>query len=399
MKIVTAVSGGPDARRAGQALVEDLRRKAGAAPDLIALYATEGLATAALVEELASAFPQVPIFGGTTCRGMITERGVHLDDAGVAAVLAISDPEGSYGAAIHPIGDDGAAAGAVAVERALERAGRPYESPALIWVCPPPGAEEAVLAGIAQVVGDDCPIIGGSSADDAVAGRWRQFGAAGVEEGCVSVAVLFPTVEFGLSFQSGYVPTAARATVTASTGRRVVAFDGEAAGAFYVERMAQLPPPSAAGDILAASTPSPLGRRLGAVGEIEEYLLIHPAAVEDDGALQVFADVRDGEELVLMRGDADSLVGRAKMVAGDASRYAEAAPGEAAGGLVIFCGGCMLAVQDRLRDVFDGLADAFAGAPFLAAFTFGEQGATITAGNQHGNLMVAASVFGRDPEP
>lgn len=83
-------------REAGRALVEDLRGELGAAPDLVALCATEGLATAALVEA-PTAFRRAEIFGGTACWGVITRAGLHLDDAGTASALAISGPGGSSG--------------------------------------------------------------------------------------------------------------------------------------------------------------------------------------------------------------------------------------------------------------------------------------------------------------
>jgi len=55
----------------------------------------------------------------------------------------------------------------------------------------------------------------------------------------------------------------------------------------------------------------------------------------------------------------------------------------------------MLWVHDELAQVAHGLDAAFAHTPFLAAFTFGEQGALNSTGNQHGNLMIAATVFER----
>ena len=393
MTFCTATAKGPDANGSGQALAAEITAGVGSDPALIALYATEGLATKSMFDALRAAFPKTPIFGGTTCRGVITERGVHVDPEGVVAALAVSGSGGDFGTAARPISRDGAAAAADAVEAALEDAGRPYETPAMIWVCAPPGSEEAVLRGIADVVGSACPIVGGSSADETVSGNWRQFGPDGVVENHVAVAVLFPASDFGLSFQSGYAPTGASAQVSTAEGRRILTFDGEPAGPFYVERLAAMPEGDRTGDILAKSTPHPLGRRLGTVGEVEEYLLIHPANVDDKGTLHVFADVSAGEELALMHGDPDSLVGRAQLVAQDAVAYGQLS--STAGGLVIFCGGCMLAVQDRLDEVHRGLVAALPDTPFLSVFTFGEQGATICAGNQHGNLMVAASVFGR----
>ena len=64
------------------------------------------------------------------------------------------------------------------------------------------------------------------------------------------------------------------------------------------------------------------------------------------------------------------------------------------GGLVIYCGGCMLHVRERMPEVVDQVVKAMGGAPFVGAFTFGEQGAIIDNCNRHGNLMVSALTFG-----
>ena len=66
---------------------------------------------------------------------------------------------------------------------------------------------------------------------------------------------------------------------------------------------------------------------------------------------------------------------------------------DAAGALVIYCAGCMLAVQDRMDDVVAEARDALGGKPFLGAFTFGEQGCFVGGENRNGNLMIATLVF------
>ncbi len=390
----TAAVQGASGAAAAQALVEQMKTKGVEAPDLIALYATEALADADLIHTVRAAFPQASLFGGTSCRGVITETGVYRGEPGAAGLLAISDRQGGYGVGAAPLGADPAAAAKAAAHAALENAGRPFEMPALLWICQPPGVEEAVLEGLAASFGAQCPIMGGSSADDAIAGRWSQFSHDGVVQGHVVVAALFPSGEFGVAFQSGYEPTAIRGRVTGGEGRRVNALDSRPAAQVYAEWAAQPIDPSEPGAILAESTHTPLGRRLGRCDGVEEYLLAHPASVEADGAITLFADVKEGEEVIAMTGDMDSLVARAGRVARDAAALAQTRPEAIRGGLVIYPGGCMMAVDDRLEDVAAGIRHAVGAAPFLSAFTFGEQGATLTAGNRHGNLMVAASVFG-----
>jgi len=55
-------------------------------------------------------------------------------------------------------------------------------------------------------------------------------------------------------------------------------------------------------------------------------------------------------------------------------RTGDVAPSDIAGGLVIYCAGCMLTVQDQMDNVVGHLNDALEGRPFLGSFTFGEQG-------------------------
>lgn len=282
----------------------------------------------------------------------------------------------------------------LALEAALERAGRSYEAPALIWTCQPPGTEEQVLAGFKDVVGPDCPIMGGSSADEAIAGRWRQFSSHGVEADAVSVAVLFPSAPIGLAFKSGYAPTQACGTVTKSSPRRVIEIDGLSAARKYADWTSTINP-GAPGVILQQSTFAPLARRVGTYAGVDEYLLSHPATVEPDGAITLFTEIHEGEVLHVMSGGRESLIERAGRVVKDA-RNSLPAPGDAvSGGLMIYCAGCMLAITDDLDAVAAGVKAAFGQAPFLVAFTFGEQGALISSGNRHGNLMIATTVFAR----
>jgi len=95
-----------------------------------------------------------------------------------------------------------------------------------------------------------------------------------------------------------------------------------------------------------------------------------------------------------MQGTPESLSSRAGRVAAAAVESAPFGAHEVKGAFVLFCSGCMLAVQDRMHEPPEGLKDAFHGAPFLCSFTLGEQGCFIGGENRHGNLMIATLVFG-----
>ena len=214
------------------------------------------------------------------------------------------------------------------------------------------------------------------------------------------VSVLFPSAPVARAYQSGHAPTATRGRVTRVEGRTLHEIDGLPAAEVYARWTggAVAVPPEGAASILAASTFHPLGREAGRVARVPFHLLAHPAVAEAGGGLTLFADVAPGEELWLMEGSADSLVARAGRVAAESRAGLAAAGGTQgdgpSGALVVYCGGCMLAVQERMEEVAQGVRDALGGAPFLGVFTFGEQGAPLGGETRHGNLMISCSAFG-----
>ena len=133
----------------------------------------------------------------------------------------------------------------------------------------------------------------------------------------------------------------------------------------------------------------------GEIDGVPMFVLSHPAMVGPDGDLTLFTDIAVGDQVMLMRGSPESLVKRAAAVVDDACGAGGWARGETEGGLVIYCGGCMLHVRDRMGEVAEQIGKAMHGAPFLGAFTFGEQGAIVDSSNRHGNLMVSGLMFGR----
>ena len=76
------------------------------------------------------------------------------------------------------------------------------------------------MEGIQSVIGRHTPIIGGSSADEEIAGLWREFSTEGVLTEHVVASVWFPSAPHGTAFQSGYAPTGDTGVVTRADGRR-----------------------------------------------------------------------------------------------------------------------------------------------------------------------------------
>ncbi|MEM7526967.1 MAG: FIST N-terminal domain-containing protein [Pseudomonadota bacterium] len=394
MDIVVTAAAGADTAAVLDELLEPVAARA-VAPDFLVLHPS-GHHNVAKVQAAANRLSARSIHGATSSRGVMTGRGVRIGEGGIG-LFALWDAEGDYGTGRASLTGEARAAARLATERALKAAGRQGEAPDLVWLTAVPGCEEEIVAGIEAVVGPNTPILGGSAADDTVSGAWAVFDATGVDGDAVVVSVLFPSSPIATAYQSGYTPTETAGTVTRAEGRVVYEIDGVPAGEVYSRWTGGVvaAPGSEPISILAESTFFPLGRAVGTVSDVPLHLLAHPAEMRPDGGIGLFAEVAEGEVLQLMSGSVDGLTGRAGRVAAQAVHRGNLEPSDVAGALVIYCGGCMMAVQDHLDRVADDVDAALGGAPWLGIFTFGEQGTVIDGQNRHGNLMISCAAFAR----
>jgi len=399
MKIMSACSTHRDAQKAVDACCEELN--IGNCQDLkwLLVFHTEGYDSSVILKKLTSRAGKVPIQGGTSCLGVMSAKGFHSREGSGMGILAISDPDGSYGVGASTIGDNPRRAAAAALEAALEDADRDGEIPTLVWMNAAPGNEEALIKGIEDIIGPDVPVAGGSTADNTVSGNWRQIAGTQVFMEAVVVGVLFPSVEVPYAFHSGYDPTPLKGTVTKADGRTLYEIDGQPAGNIYNEWTGGLVTDVLAtgGNVLSSTTLAPLGREVGRVGGVPYYKLSPPDQVTVDGGLTLFADIEKGDDVILMKGSRDSLVSRAGRVTQSAISAGEFKTGSIQGAIAIYCAGCMLTVQEDMDRVAGEIASALDSAPFLGVFTFGEQGCFVGRENSHGNLMISVVVFSDIP--
>lgn len=398
IRIVTAAAAALSTADAAASCIEHLLAQGMNDPNYLMIQADARHDLRVVGEALRARWPQGRIHGATSCLGSMIETGTHIGPEPGLCILAVADAGGDYGTACGTLGDAPRAAAAALVRQALADADRLGESPAMVWVSSAPGSEEAVIAGLQDVVGATTPIVGGSAADNAIEGLWQVMaGEAPVGNGLV-VSVLFPSARIGAAFHSGYAPTERRGHITRCAGRRVFEIDGQPAADVYAAwtQGAVTRPASETVNILMSTTLWPLGRRMDNIGGADIYMLSHPETLAADGSMTLFTEVAEGEELVLMTGTADSLLERPALVSESACRIGEIDKGRLAGMILVFCAGCMLTVKDRLDEVRRSLNASLPGVPFIAAFTFGEQGPALACDNRHGNLMISAVTFAQD---
>ena len=286
-----------------------------------------------------------------------------------------------------------------------------------------PAREECVLKGVSRVYGSAVPVFGGSAADDDLSGNWwmlasddvvrpRCAGGAGV-----LLTALRPTVQVAITLTALHAQTRRSGVVTkaGADGRTIVEIDGRPAASVYDEwsdgalgYKAALGSESDVGgacNILSESTLYPLAREIQDGDGLRVHHLLHPAFTYPDGSLSTFADVREGETLLMMRAKAEGLV---SAVGGATSKaLAWAGPGfeRPSGAMVIYCAGCFLATRPHISAVAESIRRGLSGGgdggggtcpPFVGAFTYGEQGPI--GENTHANLMYNVLAFG-GPKP
>lgn len=412
MRIATAATTDTQSDKVA-GLLKNLVDELGAEPDLLIVYCTEGFDLHKIISLISTRYPDTQVHGGTSCHGVMTELGLASEGDQGIGMMGVSDADGSYGVGIATIEGDAVAVGEAVTRMALEQADCPGEVPAMVLLTSAPGSEEQLIEGIGNVIGSDVPVGGGSAADNTVTGKWKQFSRDTITENGVVVTVLFPSTEVLFAFHSGYEPTGAKGVITKSGGfvetqmrgeatkvskRILVEIDNMPAAQVYNEwtKGAIHEALECGGNILQQSTLNPLGKVAGFISDVPYYQLTHPDTVTPDGAITLFADIDQGDEVVLMQGTIESLISRAGRVALSALETNMCDSEEIAGAFVVYCAGCMLAVQHRLDEVVESFRIALPGVPFLGTFSFGEQGCFLSGESRHGNLMISVLLITKD---
>ena len=368
--------------------------QSGLAPDLLIVAFNTDLAASKLKQQFTNRY-SCSILAGSSCLGGLTLSSNHNTPHSTLSVLLIQDPDGDYAVGECPLGNDPRVSAANALDTALDRSDRGAESPALIWCMLPPGNEEAILHGFADVVGPQIPVLGGSSADNDVSGHWQQFSHEQSGQDHIIVAVFYPSSPIGISFSSGYEPSGKTGIATSVQERTLSAIDGQNAAEYYNEWSDQsIKQQLDGGNVLALTTLHPLGRKIPSPSGVDDYLLSHPDAVTESGALSLFSIIDEGEELHLMQGSRESLIQRAGKVLNNALQLIPEGH-TPKGALMIYCAGCMLTIDDDINDMLSATQEAAQDLPLMGFYTFGEQGCFLDGQNRHGNLMISAVVFSK----
>ena len=372
----------------------------GKEPEYIILFLTVDYNVTMVVNEVLKHFPNAQLYGGTSCRAVLTKDGYISSENGAMAIMGICSENITFGVGGAEIGEISAKeAGKLAITEAISNAGL-NGKPDLILITGSPGYEEEVLLGIEEIVGKDVPIFGGSAADNTIEGKWKQIANGKVYSNGVSVTAIFTDMKIGYAFESGYLVMENEGVITNSSGRRIYEIDGRPAADVYNEwtsgkvfgEYANL----TSGEIiiLKDATFYPLAKKIQANNKTH-YISIHPRSVNlSDRSISVFANVNNGDMIQQMHGTWEILLNRGQTTPAEALKKGNIEKGEGVFGIYTFCAGTMLAIPDKEREKLPLMVYQTTGIPFIGTFTFGEQGFIEGIGNVHENLANSIVVIG-----
>lgn len=396
MDIATGCSKKSNEAAAVREAYDQLTEKMGI-PSFLFVISTVTYDNKMIMHELNALMVDTKFIGGTSCRGLFTERGFCSENNRALGLFGIKDDRGCFGIAALSLSDNPLSDGQEVIREALNNARRPGELPTMILLTSAPGHEEDLINGIMSVVGVDVPIFGGTSADNTISGLWQQFCGEEIYQNGIAVAVIYASQAIGYAFHNGYIHMEQAGIVTKTTGRIVNTIDNKPAAELYNQWSEGLIQSSLGTDsnILARSTFHPLGREVGKIGTIPYYNLSHPNEIFADGSMSFFSSIQVNDRVVFMEGTKESLKIRIKRVIHLAKKnFLHNGGQKPKGAFIVYCAGCFLAIQDEIKDVIDNVYSELPGEPFLGMFSFGEQGCLFGGENRHGNLMISAIIFG-----
>jgi len=392
MRLITSISNQTDANTAIQSLKTSVNLG-----DLSCLicYFTEDYSQQDLSTILSSSFPNTPIIGCSSCKGVMTESGYHKGP--VIALMSIYDKEvgSAYGTGIVSLKGctDYAKAARIAIDRALLSANRVGEVPDFVVIHSTPGNEERLIEAIDAQFATQVPIIGGSAGDNTIEGKWLVVTENGCSDEALSILVGFPSKPLTTGLSVGYSPTEFSGVVTRAEGRFIYEIDNDSSKEVYKEWVSDHSGVQISDEYLFDYVSQfPIGTVVGIVGSQPYFKLSHPIRITTDGALEMFAETKVGETITLMTGSREHLINRASRVVKEANtkNYNEAMM---LGAIIIFCAGSMLRLGEDMERVYQKIRTQMNGLPFICPFTFGEQGRLIGGENAHGNLMISSAIF------
>jgi len=395
---------------AAEAVAMALTGKKPVSPHFAVLFASSGSNLPAILAGVRKHLGEgTKIYGGSSdSRALMTNKKfVQVRETGSGgqdqkqgvAIMTVTSEEITFGVgsanfAAYPSVQEAAKD---AVRKARARAGKsPKDPPQAVLITPTFGVEDQVLEGIGEVIAPDTPLLGGTAGGP----KFGVFGEDGVYDQGLSLAVIYTTMPLAWVFEGGFssvdTPTG---TVTKIEGRAIREIDHRPALEVYDQwlggKLTKLIKEGAdlrkIKDLMALH---PLSRKYTDAAGNEHFLFSHPFLTEkslSDRSISTSTNLYPGDRLNLNHGTWEKLLNRISKLPEAARHHSNLTQGKKTIlGLGQICAGVMGSIPETERQKMPFLINyANNNAPFIANFTWGEQGLFKGIGFKHGNLLTS----------
>jgi len=400
-----------------EAVTMALQGKTQKKPHFAVIFASAGSDIAAILSAARQLLGEdTKIFGGTsdsravmTDKGFIkvTQRGYQLAERQgrkglVVMTVSSKDIVFGVGSANLSAFNSPQEMSQAALLSAIRSAGKSEnEPPKTVLISPTIGIEEEVLEGIERILGRNIAVLGGTvgGPDGAVFGQDEIY-----SEG-ISLAVIYTELPVGWTFEGGFDVTDRHSGIaTKVEGQAIMEIDHQPALEVYnewlggeIERLYQQV--GRADKVRDLLTLHPLYRKYTSPEGEKYFLFSHPWPKDDrmeDKAIMTSTKIKVGEKLYLSHGTWETLINRIGNLPKNASIHGEIdINSRPILGISFICGGVMGVIPESEREKMSFLINyTNNNAPFIANFTWGEQGYFPGIGNKHGNLLASFIVIG-----
>lgn len=386
-------------------------------PNWVVIYASSGSDMKSILETARRTLGKgAKIFGGTSdSRAVMTDRGfvkaakigytpAEMEGCRGLAVMTVRSVDITFGVAASDLSVFPSAreAGKAAIQNAVRDAGREQDNlPKVVLLTVTRGIEEEILEGVEEILGNSVPVLGGTAGGPAFAvlGQDKPYVQG------VSLTALYTDLPVGWAFEGGFDMTDSHTgIVTRVDGQAIVEIDDRPALDVYDDwlggRLARLGKDAAHSAVIRDFlTLHPLCRKYTSAGGQDYFLFSHPWPKDDrtdNKCVMTSTKIKIGERVYLSSGTWETLLNRIGNLPVLARlRGAMRSDVKPILSLGVICAGVMGAIPEGEREKIPVLINyANHNAPFIANFTWGEQGHFPGVGNKHGNLLTSFLIIG-----
>ena len=386
-------------------------------PDFAIIFASSGSDMEAILSKAKELFKnKTKIYGGSSdSRAVMTNKGfakatdrayeyAKMEGKRSLAIMTVTSKDivfgvGSANFSDYPSVQEGSK---IALLNAIKNAGKsPKELPQAILVTPARGLEEEAIEGIERVVGNNTPILGGTPGGPTFA----VFGENKVYEKGVSLAVIYTKFAVGSIFEGGFeVKAPNTGIVTKVDGQAIVEIDGKPALDVYDEwlggEIEKLFKEHKRYDLVRGLlTLHPLYRKYTSSDGKVYSLFSHPWPKDKtlvERSVSTSTKIKVGERIYLSHGTWETLMNRVGNLPKMAKTHGKIDMNtKPIFGIGYICAGVLGTIPETERGKMPLMINYVNNnAPFIAPFTWGEQGYFPGIGNKHGNLLTSFLVIG-----